>query len=428
MRRAIAALASLALIPAFALLPSVSSEADGPSCPPTTVTRTGPQKSAVNQPNANGTWDLRGAVWDGFDQGSHTYPVRSDSWGKGCVLGSEVHGPIGRNETREQWFNGSGGDREGGEIWRPTFASGSDNYLVQKGGYGSDFEDANNPTGPSPTGATYYAVDQHLEWIRDDCVESEDASGSGGPVNVVVRNVLWDGCFTVFAERPTYAGGAVKNGSGAQSFTVEDSLIYSNPQPLGSQYCSDAKVAQDRCSKTDRSGVWLGNHGIWKWSKAAASKVTMRNVIFRLDQASYSSCSPQVWPDGTYENVTLVWLGKGDYKTAGGCTNVLPAGVKLTTDKSVWDNAKAAWLAGSPAPEPDPEPTPDPEPDPTPEPTPDPTPEPTPTPTPTPAPPVPTVTVTVTPKPKPVCVKHSHHHKVKGKWKKYSYVPHGCRR
>jgi hypothetical protein len=54
-----------------------------------------------------------------------------------------------------------------------------------------------------------------------------------------------------------------------------------------------------------------------------------------------------VWPAGTYENVKVVWTGKGSYATAGGCKNVLPPGVTLTTDKSVWDNAKSAWLAGS---------------------------------------------------------------------------------
>ena len=59
--------------------------------------------------------------------------------------------------------------------------------------------------------------------------------------------------------------------------------------------------------------------------------------------ASYSSCAPQVWPDGTYQNVTLVWTGSKPYATAGGCKNVLPPGVTLTTDVGVWDRAKAAW-------------------------------------------------------------------------------------
>ena len=61
----------------------------------------------------------------------------------------------------------------------------------------------------------------------------------------------------------------------------------------------------------------------------------------------FGTSSTQVWPAGTYENVKVVWTGKGSYATAGGCKNVLPPGVTLTTDKSVWDNAKSAWLAGS---------------------------------------------------------------------------------
>ena len=90
--------------------------------------------------------------------------------------------------------------------------------------------------------------------------------------------------------------------------------------------------------------MWLGAYGIWKWSDEAASKVTVRDTIFRLDMPSYSSCSSQEWPEGTYENVTLVWTGTKRYRTAGGCHNRLPQGVRLTTDLGVWRTAKRAWL------------------------------------------------------------------------------------
>lgn len=53
---------------------------------------------------------------------------------------------------------------------------------------------------------------------------------------------------------------------------------------------------------------------------------------------SYSSDNGDKFPKGTYQHVTLVWLGSGDYAEA------LPPGVKLTRDKRVWDTAKAAWL------------------------------------------------------------------------------------
>ena len=58
---------------------------------------------------------------------------------------------------------------------------------------------------------------------------------------------------------------------------------------------------------------------------------------------SYSSCSSQEWPDGIYENVTLVWTGTGSYRNAGDCHNKLPKGVTLTTDLGIWRAAKKAW-------------------------------------------------------------------------------------
>ena len=94
--------------------------------------------------------------------------------------------------------------------------------------------------------------------------------------------------------------------------------------------------------------MWLGAHGIWKWSSAAAGTVVVRNSIFRLDLPSYSACTSQQWPNGTYQDVVLVWAGAGPYASAGGCVNTLPPGVRLTTDVGEWDRAKAAWLAGRP--------------------------------------------------------------------------------
>ena len=356
---AAAAFAVLALIAAalVLLIAPARSAVTLPTCPSTVLTRSGTQTTSVNQANSNGTWDLSGAVWpSSFDQGTHTYPIRSDSWGKGCILGGEVHGPIGRNETRDQWYNATnGGDREGGEIWRTTMDS-ADDWVVNRDSYGSDFEDANDPNSTNAA-STYYVDHQHLEWVRDDCVEDEDDSGVGVPLNVVINNSLWDGCFTVFAERPTYSNSGQQNGTGPQTLQVENSLIYSNPQPLGSTYCSDAKVTQGRCIATGTPGLWLGSHGIWKWSAAAASHVIMRNVTFRLDNASYSSCSPQQWPAGTYENVRLLWTNSKPYSSAGGCTNVLPAGVTLVSGQAAldeWNQKKAAWLAGNPTPSPTP--------------------------------------------------------------------------
>jgi len=393
MRRLLAAImAALALLVAgSAVVPAAT--ATTPVCPATTVTRTGAQSSAFYQANNGGTWDLTGAVWTltGGD-----YPVRSEAWTQGCILGGSVFGRIARTATRDQWYNGSGGTRYGGEAFRQTLTDTAGNFLTMRDTFASDFEDAYDPNGRSA--ANLLTLDHvRAEWVRDDCLENEGSGSPEMPLSVVITHSLFDGCFTAFAERPSGSSTA-QNGTGAQTFTVEDSLVYLQPQPLGPLYCSTTGVSRGRCLPTGDPNVWLGNYGIWKWSNQAAATVTVRNTIFRLDVASYSSCSSQKWPAGTYENVTLVWTGAGPYATAGECTNVLPAGVTLTTDVSVWDDAKAAWLAGGTAPSPSPEPsptpssspspssTPTPEPSPTPMPSPEPSPSPTPTASPSPAP------------------------------------------
>ena len=317
-----------------------------PTCPATTLTKTGNQTSAVSGTNNGGTWDLTGAVWDEVAPSPIAYPVRSDAWTKGCLIGARVNGNVPKDATRDQWYDGEdGGTRRGGEAFRQTLTNTSGNYLVLRNTYAEDYEDAYDPNG-SGASHTLYLDHVQAKYIRDDCIENEGGGSPDAPMNVVVRNSLFDGCFTGFAQRPKDAGGAVQNGSGSQFLDVENSLMYIQPQPLGPNYCSSDRVSTGRCKTTSKRDVWLGAHGIWKWSKAAARTVNIRNTVFKLDMASYSSCSSQVWPDGNYENVTLVWAGAGDYRKAGGCTNTLPDGVKLTTDTSVWDKAKAAWLAG----------------------------------------------------------------------------------
>jgi hypothetical protein len=235
------------------------------------------------------------------------------------------------------WYDGEdGGTRRGGDAFRQTMARAPDNFLRIRDAHVEDYEDAYDPNSPVPTYTTYL---DHVSatFIRDDCIENEDV-----PHTMVVRHAFLNGCFAAFAERPADAT-TTRNGQGPLSFTVEDSLVYVRPQPLGPNYCDRQSTRQGRCRPTGRPGVWLGSYGIWKWSDEAARTVTVRRTIFRLDMPSYSSCHAQQWPAGTYVDVTLVWLGRGRYRTAGHCDNRLPDGVRLTTDARVWREAAAEW-------------------------------------------------------------------------------------
>jgi hypothetical protein len=339
LRRAIfaAAAAGIAASGIF-FMTEQSSGAEASTCPSTTLTRTGVQTAGVYRDNNGGSWNLAGASWANGAGGN--YPIRSEAWTRGCVVGGSFTGRIPRTATRDVWYNGIGGSKVGnGDVYRQTLTPGDTNYLYVKDAFASDHEDAYDPNG---TASAQMVTLDHVraEYMRDDCYENEGSVVA----STTITNTLFDGCFTAFAERPSGAS-TVQNGTGAASFTVQDSLVYAIPQPLGPQYCSSTGVTRGRCKATARSDVWLGSYGIWKWSTKAASHVTVRNTIFRLDMPSYSSCASQRWPAGTYENVTLVWTGAQPYATAGDCTNVLPAGVTLTRDVKVWNDAKAAWLA-----------------------------------------------------------------------------------
>lgn len=312
----------------FALGPTTISF---PGCPSTTVTRTGPQSAALHRDNRVGTWDLSDAVWTGV-----SYPIRADRWTRGCLRGGEVDGAVRRTATRDEWYDGVDGERVGGEAVAITVRGPGSPWLYIEDLYVHDIEDAYDPNADAPSAATY--LDHvHAEHVRDDCIENEE-----GVHNLYINDSFFDGCFTAFAERPP---GSTSGGVGTTdaSFVLENSLVYVEPQPLGEEYCDRTSAERGRC--LEDGSTWLGAYGIWKWSDQAAANVEVRNSIFRLDLPSYSSCRAQEWPPGTYEDVTLVWTGSSDYRTAGDCINELPRGVRLTTDLAVWEGAVADWLA-----------------------------------------------------------------------------------
>lgn len=337
--RSFAVATALTLSIPLALLastPSGAATSTIPECPPVAKTATGPQSEAIYQDNNGGTWDLTGAVWQG--SAAAEYPIRSDNWTDGCVSGGTVRGPIDPDATRDQWYNDETHGGKNHEAIR--FNVGSGEFAVIRDLFASDVEDGIDTNGATANSKTY--VDGvHLENIRDDCIENEQI-----PHDMYVTDSLFDGCFAAFAEKPD--SSSADEGTTDADFIVEDSLIYVSPQPLGDRYCSSTKVSQGRCIKDPDGSGWLGNYGFFKWGASGAANVEIRNTILRIDLPSYSSCTGNRFLDNsTFENVTLVYTGPGTWAKAGGCSNIVPPGMTVTSDVSVWDNAKAAWLDGS---------------------------------------------------------------------------------
>ena len=313
-----------------------------PSCPPTTLTLSGTLNTTTKKDNPGGTWDATGATFDELD-----YPMKSHDWDHGCVLGGTDDGPNSPRKTRDQWFNGldGGGDSGGETINILIDNNGEPGWLYLKDTKARWQQDFMDPNAELVRSSAYF---NHLygQDIQDDCLEAEGADGTSNyhTMNVYINNTYCEG-FSIFGERPC-RGCTAQNGTTNANLVVQNSLFYLKPMKLGPTYCIDSPIdRRGRCRYTGTPGVYEGSYGIWKWSKLSAAHVALKNVIFRLDMPSYSTCSSQQWPAGTYKNVTVVWTGSGPYSSAGGCTNKLPAGVTLTTDVSVWDKAKAQWLA-----------------------------------------------------------------------------------
>ena len=88
-----------------------------PSCPATaTLSKTGSQTGYINKPSTNQTWNLTGAVWNSTPTSDHYYPVRSDAFTKGCIVGGSVDGRVPKAATRDQWYNGEDGGTRLGDV------------------------------------------------------------------------------------------------------------------------------------------------------------------------------------------------------------------------------------------------------------------------------------------------------------------------
>jgi acid phosphatase len=207
--------------------------------------------------------------------------------------------------------------------------------------------------------------DMYASYVRDDCV-SNITHG-----DLVINDSLFDGCRTGIDWRSNDAQTAARN----FQLQINDSLFSIAPMP---------QSATGNCTASASNGK--GNGAMWKGE--GDEQVELHNVVIRQDLADSSQCK-ETWPKGSYDHVTFVWTNSRAYP------GTLPTGVKLTHDVSVWDNAKASWLArhaddgtggGTPTPSPTSSPTSSPTPSPTTSPTPVPT-SPPPSPSPTSPPP-----------------------------------------
>jgi hypothetical protein len=158
-----------------------------------------------------------------------------------------------------------------------------------------------------PTSGDGWTIrNSYVIYNRDDCIENDD--GTSGTVS----DVLFDGCFV-------FLSGAIDHSDvpdqSSETIVIDHALIHMTQMPS---------------TQTDGlNGGWL-----LKWN-AFAPRPVLRDSIILIEQPN----DVGEWPTGTVlENVTIVLQNSGTLSL-----NMLP-GMTVTTNMSVWNNAKADWL------------------------------------------------------------------------------------
>ncbi len=145
--------------------------------------------------------------------------------------------------------------------------------------------------------------------------------------------------------RPGADSTAATGSCGSYAVPVKNSLIniicVADDRPDGSDIRNPSKARNNSCGPSRSASQ------VFK-SSPASSKITfnMSNTVIRFEAMSRNGWASMALPRGVYSNVTVVWDPvRTGLKYQG---PPMPKGVTMTTDKTVWTRAKAAWLAAHP--------------------------------------------------------------------------------
>lgn len=163
------------------------------------------------------------------------------------------------------------------------------------------------------TGTVYF----RNVWVKDahdDAIENDRSQ-----LAIVVEDCLFEECHTFLSTRAPDTSGTP---DASKPQTIRDSIVWLKPRP--GPYQQPTSV--------------LGHGNMYK-EQTNSPPLVMENVIIAIEKPNTSSAYdlPERAGLDSYTNVTLVWLGQGAYPAA------IPSGVTLTTDRSILDDAVAAW-------------------------------------------------------------------------------------
>src|SRR4051794_7439840 len=273
-------------------------------------TVSGDQGTANRTLSGSGTtWDLTNASFTQSGYSGGDIPIRMTGSNL-TVNGGKVTGDYPSSLT---WWDlkdpNSKYHANGAAYMADTAASGT---LTMNNNYGKNIAvDLFRMQSPNLKSATFNRP--YSETVRDDIFSL--ARRSDGTSSYTINDALVEG----------YTGISWRNtgpGAGAPfSLTVNGMVMHIKPQALSSGSCS-------KWAGGDGNSVGNGSPFKMDKYKGTTSRFLIKNTVIWLEEGNRDSCT-HVWPTATYDNVTVVWTGPGSLPGA------VPAGVKVTTDKSV---------------------------------------------------------------------------------------------
>ena len=246
-----------------------------------------------------------------FPRVNYPVDVRADGLQRFCWAGSSHHRTNPEDQTWAEGYQSPGhsGNYNNAAMIMQHGRSIIDGIRSHNAWDGIRLWQRNYSLGTDPT---FHLRNNWLTYNRDDCIEHSTTLGG------LVEDNLFDGCYVFFSSRtPSSKAGRV---------TIENNLIRMESMPGQNKQPSKS-----------------GFGSLFKWS-ATAPTLELYDNIFLFDEAeAWNSLD---WPTGDIKgcrNNIIVWLNDGPYP------GNLPSNcVTVTKDRSIWDNARARWIAEHP--------------------------------------------------------------------------------
>ena len=266
----------------------------------------------ASAPAADMTYELNGVVSTAFPSTQHPFNTGTSTPGKRtCVVGGELQGTVDPDKSWE-WFH----DEANAACVKVVAIE----WLQIHGTRCHGVEDGFRPQEGEPNSnrTTFRISGTYLTDVADDCLENDYILGG------VLHDNLWESCFTGISERP----------SADRSWTP----------PPGETLTLDHMLIGLRSMPHD-SDKGTGPNALFKWS-TSANKVVIKCSTFFVPQKSVNGTDTMAIPAGTVVDdsacpnnpSTIVWTGGGAYPAP-------TAGIRVTSDRGVWDRAVADWKA-----------------------------------------------------------------------------------